>query len=76
MKNIIKFSIIKEPEGYYVATGIGHPIVTDGDTLDQLQENIKEAVSLYLEGENLADLGLSSYPSLFMNVQIARNSYA
>lgn len=76
MKSIIQFSITKEPEGYYVASGIGHPIVTEADTLDALQDNITEAVELYIKGENLADLGLASHPSLLMNIELPQIKYA
>ncbi len=76
MKNIIQFSITKEPEGYYVASGIGHPIVTQADTLDELQGNIAEAVDLYIKDENLAELGLASRPSLLMNIEIPQIKYA
>lgn len=76
MKSIIQFSITKEPEGYYVASGIGHPIVTQADTLEQLQDNISEAVGLYVKGENLADLGLASNPSLLMNFELPQIKYA
>ncbi len=76
MKNIIQFSISREHEGYYVATAVGHPIVTEADTLDALQENIREATLLYVEGENLAELGLSSHPSLLMNIEVPQLDYA
>jgi predicted RNase H-like HicB family nuclease len=76
MKSIIQFSITKEPEGYYVASGIGYPIVTQADTLDALQDNITEAVELYIKGENLADLGLSTHPSLLMNIELPQIKYA
>jgi len=75
MKSIIQFSITKEPEGYYVASGIGHPIVTDGKTLEELQDNIQNAVSLYTEGEDLASLGLTHKPSLLMNIEIPTLDY-
>ncbi len=76
MKSIIQFSITKEPEGYYVASGIGYPIVTQADTLDELQENIREAVGLYLQNEDPAELGLVSQPSLLMNIEIPQVKYA
>ena len=76
MKSIIQFAITKEPEGYYVASGIGHPIVTQADTLDELQENIREAVELYLSGEDLGELGLASHPSLLMNIELPQVNYA
>jgi len=33
---------------YYVAEGVGVPIVTQGKTLDMLQKNIAEAVQVFL----------------------------
>ncbi len=76
MKNIIQFSITREPEGYYVASGVGHPIVTEADTLDALQENIREATTLYIQGEDLAELGLAGHPSLLMNIELPQLEYA
>jgi len=75
MKSIIQFSITKYDD-YYTASGVGHPIVTQAKTLDELQKNITEAVELYLEDESLEELGLLDHPSLLMNIEIPRNSYA
>ena len=61
MKNIIQFYINKG-EKHYVAQGIDLPIVTQGETLDELMKNIKEAVELHLEGEKPEDLGFSPHP--------------
>src|SRR3954470_20782194 len=46
-------------ERQYVAECLDLPVVTQAATLDELAENIREAVGLHLEGENLADLGLA-----------------
>jgi len=43
MKTIIQFHISKG-EDYYVAEGVDVAIITQGKTLDELAENIKEAV--------------------------------
>ncbi len=58
MKNVIRFHISRDG-GHYVASGADLPVVTQGKTLDELAENIEEAVSLHLEGEDLAS---SYYP--------------
>lgn len=76
MKNIIQFSIEKGENGYYVASAIGHFIVTQAKTIDELLKNIKEATSLYLQDENPSDLGLSATPSLLANFEIPQISYA
>ena len=48
MKKVIQFSVTNE-DGMYVASGVNAPIVTDGKTFEELEKNIQEAVSLYLE---------------------------
>ncbi len=57
MRKIIQVKICKS-EKYYVAECMDLPVVTQGKTLDEAVANIKEAVELHLEGENLADLGI------------------
>lgn len=69
MKNIIQFHIYKGDK-YYVAQGIDLPVVTQGKTLDELTANIKEAVELQLEGENLADFDLAPKPSVLLNFEL------
>ena len=57
-KGIIQFRIYRG-EKYYVAECLDLPIVTQGKTLDEVIENIKEAIGLHLEGEDLEELGIS-----------------
>lgn len=76
MKNIIQFTIEKGEDGYYIASAVGHFIVTQGKTFDELLKNIRDATELYLEGENPAKMGLSSEPSLLANFEIPVQSYA
>ncbi len=33
-------------------------VVTQGKTLDETVQNLREAISLHLEGEDLAEMGL------------------
>ena len=73
-KNIIQFHIHKG-DTHYIAEGIDLPIVTQGKTLDELMENLKEAVALQLEGECLADFELSSQPSLLANIELPIMEY-
>lgn len=69
MKNIIQFHIYKGDK-YYIAQGIDLPVITQGETLDELAKNLKEAVELQLEGENLADFDLMPKPSVLANFEI------
>lgn len=75
MKNIIQFHIYKGKK-YYVAQGVDLPVVTQGKTLDELAYNIKEAVELQLEGENLADFDLAPKPSILLNLELGPVVYA
>ncbi|PIZ01220.1 hypothetical protein COY61_00350 [bacterium (Candidatus Gribaldobacteria) CG_4_10_14_0_8_um_filter_33_9] len=75
MKNIIQIHIYKG-EKYYIAQGIDLPVVTQGKTLDELAHNIKEAVELQLEGENLADFDLALKPSILLNFELGTAVYA
>jgi predicted RNase H-like HicB family nuclease len=74
MKKIIQFHIYKGDK-YYVAQGIDLPVVTQGRTLDELTNNIKEAVELQLEGENLVDFDLEPEPSVLVNIELATKTY-
>ena len=75
MKKIIQVHIHKS-EKYYVAGCLNLPVVTQGKTLDELVVNLKEAISLQLEGENLADFGLDSQPSILVNLELDAQVYA
>ena len=75
MKHIIQIYISKG-ENYYVAEGVDLPIVTQGKTLDELVANVKEALELYLEGENLTDLNLAPNPSVLMNFELPSRLHA
>lgn len=75
MKNIIQFHIYKG-DSYYIAQGIDLPVITQGKTLDELVRNLKEAVELQLEGEDLADFDLSSRPSVLANFELGSAIHA
>ena len=69
MKKIIQVHISKGDK-YFVAECVDLPVVTQGMTLDELTQNLKEAISLQLEGENLADFGLAERPSVLASFEI------
>ncbi len=69
MKKTIQFHVFKGDK-YYVAECIDIPVVTQGKTLDELVKNLKEAVELHLEGENLSDYDLAPQPSILANIEI------
>jgi predicted RNase H-like HicB family nuclease len=69
MKTIAQFKISKD-EDTYIAEGVDLAIVTQANDLDDLMSNIKEAVSLHLEGENIEDFDFSQKPSILVNFEL------
>ena len=72
MKSIAQFTIVKGEDGKYVAEGLELPIVTQADTLDELTENIREAVDLALDSEDLTSLHFTREPSILINFELPR----
>ena len=69
MKKIIQVHISRGDK-YFVAECIDLPVVTQGKTLDELSQNLKEAIELQLEGENLADFNLEESPSILASFEL------
>lgn len=63
MKKIIHFNIWRG-ESMYVAECSELAVVTQGRSIDETVENIKEALSLHIEGEKLSDYGISESPAV------------
>ena len=74
MKKIIQVHIYKG-EKYYIAECLDLPVVTQGKTLDELVSNLKEAITLQLEGENLSDFDLVAEPSVLANLEVDSSAY-
>jgi len=74
MKKIIQVHVYKGDK-YFVAECVDLPVVTQGKTLDELAENLKEAIALQLEGENPADFGFIEKPSVLASFEV-EPSYA
>ena len=45
-------------------------MVTQAATLDELAANIREAIGLHLEGEDLANLGFSDNPTILATMEL------
>jgi len=69
MKRIIQARIYKG-ERYYVGEALDIPVVTQGATLDEVTENLKEAIALHLEDEDLAELGFEPEPSILASFEM------
>lgn len=48
---LVKFDTYQDEDGGWCARGIDTDIFTQGETLDELRENIKEAVEVHFEEE-------------------------
>lgn len=45
----ILFTVVEAPEGGLTASAVGFSIVTEGDTIDELRSNVREAVDCHFE---------------------------
>ena len=69
MKKIIQVKIYKG-EKFYVAECVDLPVVTQGETLHEVVENIREAIDLHLEGESLEEWDISPDFSVLANFEL------
>jgi predicted RNase H-like HicB family nuclease len=69
MKRTIQVRITKG-ERQFVAECLDLPVVTQAATLDELALNIREAIGLHLDGEDLAELGFCSDPTILATMEI------
>lgn len=69
VKRTIQFRIFRG-DGQYVAECVDLPVVTQALTLDELAANIREALALHLEGEDLAELGLVEHPAVLATMEL------
>lgn len=74
MSSILQFHISYK-DGAYTADGVNAPIVTFGHTFEELQQNIREAVALFFEGEEPQALGFTSSPSILASFELPTIAY-
>jgi predicted RNase H-like HicB family nuclease len=63
-------AFVRKGEQYYVAECYEISVVTQGKTLDETITNLREAVSLHLDGEDLNELGLVPQPTLLLTMEL------
>ncbi|OHB95313.1 MAG: hypothetical protein A2Z58_05485, partial [Planctomycetes bacterium RIFCSPHIGHO2_12_42_15] len=56
-------AFVRKGADYYVAECLEIAVVTQGKTLDETIINLKEAVALHLENEDLSEFGLAPNPT-------------
>ena len=69
MKRTIQVRISRG-DRQFVAECLDLPVVTQASTLDELASNIREAIALHLEGEDLADLGIAANPTIIATMEL------
>ena len=69
MKRIIQVRITKG-ESHYVAECLDLSVVTQAKTLDELVENLEEAIALHLEDEDLSEFELDPQPSVLASFEL------
>jgi len=58
--------VIKREENWFVANCLENNIASQGKTLDESIENLKEAIALYYEDETKADLTIPDQDQIFI----------
>ena len=63
-------AFVHKGDTHYVAECVDIAVVTQGKTLDEALDNLREAVALHLEGEDLAELGLAPDPTILITMEL------
>ena len=69
MEKELKFKVFKG-DTQYMAQGMNAAIVTQALTLEELMSNIQEATALHFEGEDPAEIGFVTHPSVLVNFEL------
>jgi predicted RNase H-like HicB family nuclease len=68
LQSTIKPVIRAGEESWYMAECLEIPVVTQGQTLDEVVRNLCEAVELHLTDEDLEALGLGADPTIIVTM--------
>ena len=63
-------AVVRKGEKFYVAECTEIAVVTQGKTIEETLDNLREAVALHLEGERLEDLGLAPDPTVLVTMEL------
>lgn len=70
LRDKIHATVYAGDQSGYVAECQEFAIVTQGQTLDEVMQNLREAVSLYLEDEDLNQLQVVAHPSIVVTFEL------
>jgi predicted RNase H-like HicB family nuclease len=57
-------------ESGYVAECLDLAVVTQGQTLDETVQNLREAIQLHLEEQDLEEMGLVAHPPVLVTLEM------
>ena len=63
-------AVVRFGESQYVAECVEIAVVTQGRTVDETLDNLREAVALHLEGEDPAEFGLAPNPTILVSMEL------
>ncbi len=69
-RHTIQAVIRSGDESGYVALCVDFPVVTQGATVEESLSNLREAVGLMLDGEDLAVWNLAPHPSIVVMIEL------
>lgn len=75
LQQTIKSFIRPGEQSGYIAECLEVSVVTQGATLDEVVQNLKEAIALHLEDEDPEEFGLVAHPSILVTFEL-QPSYA
>ena len=67
---------IYKGDTYYVAEYLDLPVLRQGKTQDEVAGNVKEAIRLHLEGEDIAEWDILPDYSILVNFELPTAAYA
>lgn len=70
LQKTIKAIVKNGEQSGYIAEAVDIPVVTQGNTLDEVTENLKEAVELFLDGEDHSEFGFEKNPGLIVTIEL------
>jgi predicted RNase H-like HicB family nuclease len=70
LQRTIKAVVRPGDESGFVAECLEIPVITQGATLDEVSHNLRDAVALHLEDEDLAVLGLAPDPTILVTLEL------
>ncbi len=71
MQHTVNAVIRSGEQSGYVAECVELPVVTQGPTLDETVENLREAIAVQLEGEDPADFGLTPPLTIVATLEVS-----